>query len=322
MGLACPITGFMAAKLAITTTLDGDDLVKALSAAAVTLGVAEGVLTRLQKAVLLPQPDPPEGPWPDPRQQQIEDWATAYAETAVQSWLNDQTAWIRLNWATSPDQIPPRRTMPADWWIFALGLVALPLLLQQGVSWRVATTWVAQAAPGTVPRAPTGTRPLPPSRLRPVIEDIQTRVERWANTVRDTVETLWTGARRIGLTAKEVLHGVTNHFTGWSQDFSRLVRTEVAAGWMNATLATTNALYGTVHVHPDACPACHRLLEGQRFRLLKAKPSDIRAHEQTAFWPDKWLLNWDRQPADWVPAIPQHANCRCALRIEKSRKKG
>ncbi|MDA8206577.1 MAG: hypothetical protein M0Z36_10950 [Thermaerobacter sp.] len=313
----------MAARLAIESTLDGEDLAKALSATAVELGVADAVLSRLQKAVLLPQSDPPEGPWPDPRQQQIEDWATTYAETAVQSWLNDQTAWIRLNWGSQSLALPPQTGLGGVWWGLALGLGCLPLLLQQGVSWRQATAWVDGAAPGVIPPWPTTPRTRIPYDLRPILDDIQARATRWATAVADAVATTLTGGRRAGVGTREILTGLRTHFTGWSQDFSRLVRTEVAAGWMNATLATTTALYGTVHVHPDACPACHRLLEGQRFRLLKEKPADIGEYEGTAFWPDKWLLNWDRKPADWVPAIPLHPMCRCRLVPEKSlRKKG
>ncbi len=317
----------MAARLAVETTLSGADLAKALSATALELGVADGVLRRLQKAVLAPLPEPPEGPWPDPRQQQIEDWVTGHAEAAVQEWVDGQVRWVHLNWTPEPLQLPPPTRMHAPWWMLALGLVALPVLVQQGASWRVATDWVEGVAPGTFPRWPSTPIPMPrtltPKRLRPIIEDIAARMERWADTIADVTRTVWTQGRRLGQTAQEVQQGLRAHFTGWSQDFGRLIRTEVAAGWQNATLATTDALYGTIRVHPDACPECHRLLEGQRFRLFKHVPEDRAAWEHTAFWPDKWLLNWDRPKEDWLPAIPQHASCRCTLRVEKSpRKKG
>lgn len=317
----------MAARLAVETTLTGDALAKALSATACELGVAEAVMRRLQKAVLTKLPDPPEGPWPDPRQQQMEDWVLARVESPLQQWVDGQVGWVQFNWVGSPTATPPATRFHAPWWLLALGLAALPVLVQQGASWPVATQWLDGVPTGALPPWPPTPRPMPrglgPETLRPIVEDIVARMERWADAIADTAHTVWTQGRRAGQTAKEVQKGLQEHFTDWSQDFGRLVRTEVAAGWQNATLATTDALYGTVRVHPDACPECHRLLEGQRFRLFKHMPDDRADWEHTAFWPDKWLLNWDRPKSDWVPAIPLHPQCRCILVPEKTpRKKG
>ncbi len=315
----------MASKLSLTSTLTEEELAKALAVAAIHYGVAEAVQRRLTKAHALAHiPDPVEGPWPDPRQQPIEDWATALAEGAVQEWVDGQMRWARWNWTPEPLQIPPPSRLRDVWWLLALGLVGLPLLVQLDVSMTAGAAWLDGVGPAWADNHPGRLPPLPRGQWPPsswdALQDIATRLTRWADQLTGTVREGWAQGRRLGMTAKEARRGIAEHFTGWSQDFARLVRTELAASWHNATLATTTAEYGIVKAIPGACPDCVRLLEGKTFRLYKSRPANAQAEALTAFWPDKWLENWSQPKSAWVPAIPLHPNCRHHL--TPLRKKG
>ncbi len=305
----------MAARLSIAHSLTDAELAQVLAETAWQSGVADAVQQRLAKAqALVHMPNPPEGPWPDARQQPIEDWATALAEGAIQEWVNGQARWVTLHWMPEPLQIPPQTPIRDVWWLLALGLVGLPLVMQSGVSLGTSLAWLNGIGPSFTGSAVTALPPLPrghwPSSAKNTVQDIATRLTHWAEQIAETVQETWTQGRRVGQTAKEVTQGVRDHFTGWSQDFARLTRTELAAAWQNATLATTTAEYGIVKAISGACPDCVRLLEGQTFRLYKSRPANADAEAMTAFWPDKWLENWNKPKSAWIPAIPQHPSCR------------
>lgn len=259
---------------------------------------------------------PTDGPWDLPAMQTLEDTAAQWAYAAADQALTDQWAWVQQYWGgTTLPPLPPPRW---DWspWALALLVVLGPRLVTVGVSAGAAIPWVESQPQGRIPATGPGDVTWPRrmrERLQNTVADVQERLAAWAREISDTTATAMTGAKRAGLTLEKLHAGLTDHFTDWGQDLQRLVQTELSAARTDAILETATAARAIVRTHPRACPTCHAAFDGKTFRILKHAPEKPEDHAQTALWPGKWTLNWDKKPADQWPAVPRHPRCRCRV---------
>jgi hypothetical protein len=248
--------------------------------------------------------------------QTLEDTAAQWAYAAADQAVSDHWAWVQQYWggATLPP-LPPVR-WAWDPWALALLVVLGPRLVTAGVPATTVTPWIAAQGSGRMPaHAPgdvTWSRPMR-EYLQNTVGDVQARLDAWAQDIRQTVMTGVTGAKRAGLTLAILRQGLADHFTGWGQDLQRLVQTELSAARAEAILETARADEVRVVTQPGACAVCHAAFDGRVFRLLKTAPTTPAAQAQTALWPGKWTLNWNRRPADQWPAVPRHPRCRCRV---------
>lgn len=259
---------------------------------------------------------PSDGPWDLPAMQTVEDTAAAWAYGAATQALDQQWAWVRRYWSDATLPPVPRLSWHWEPWTLALLMVLGPRLVTVGLPADQVIPWVEQQTPGRIPRqGPDGT--AWPRRIReataPIVADVTARVESWAQDVMDRLTTLITGAKRAGLTAAKLREGIAEHFTGWGQDLQRLVQTELSAARADAMLETAVEAWAIVQTQPTACKTCHAAFDGQTFRILTHPPDTPADHAQTALWPGKWTLNWDKKAADQWPAVPRHPRCRCRV---------
>ncbi|NMP20754.1 hypothetical protein [Sulfobacillus harzensis] len=268
---------------------------------------------------------PTEGPWDLPAMQTLEDTAAQWAYAAADHALTDQWAWVQQYWggATLPPMPPPRWQWSP--WALALLLVLGPRLVTGGVPTATVMSWVEAQPAATIPRrGPDGTAWGKTRRqhLERTVADVHARLQAWAQDVTDTVTTVITGAKRAGLTLTKLREGLAHHFTDWGQDLQRLVQTELSAARTDAILETATEAWALVRTHPNACASCHAAFDGKTFRILKQAPDHPAKHAETALWPGKWTLNWDKKPAEQWPAVPQHPRCRCRVVPQKTKPQG
>ena len=259
---------------------------------------------------------PAEGPWDLAGMQTLEDTAAQWGFTAAQTMVTTQWDWVQQYWGGTV--LPPAPPVRWEWepWAVALLVVLGPRALTAGMAVRPTLHWVQTIPAGRMPRQTPDHQRIPQPIRRQwhrIVQDVAARVQVWQQTVTDQVTTTMTGAWRAGLTLAKLREGLAAHFTGWGQEWERLIQTELSAARADALLETTRATWGVVQTHPDACSVCHRMFDGKTFRLLKTAPADSAAQALMALWPGKWTQNWDKKTRDQWPALPQHPRCRCRV---------
>lgn len=266
---------------------------------------------------------PTEGPWDLPAMQTLEDTAAQWAYAAADQTLTDQWAWVQQYWGGATLPPVPRPRWHWSPWALALLLVLGPRLVAVGASVHTVIPWVEAQPRGRLSATGPGDVTWPRrvrDHLQNTVADVRARLETWAQDVSDTVTTVVTGAKRAGLTLEQLHAGLTEHFTGWGQDLERLVQTELSAARTDALLETATGTWAIVQTHPNACKSCHAAFDGKTFRIVKTVPDHPEDQAQTALWPGKWTLNWDKKPADQWPAVPRHPRCRCRVIPQKEKR--
>lgn len=260
----------------------------------------------------------PEGTWPDPNLQGLEDTIISRASVSASAWL--LRLWLLLQGSvrtrdedTFDDLLEASEDDPID-----VDDVANQITRAQEIARRRVERSKTLPDKGDWIDVPS---PPPPHRVSVPKPDktaewlarqsSASKMREWASGMREDVRWQVVQAIREGLNPSQLAERLEGRWERYGQNFQMIAVTEMSLAYNNATLSLLGDDYVVVPPIGDdrVCKSCKRWLEGKVFWVAPAPIEDATKQENEQYvWVGK--SNIGRKEADWIPCIPLHPRCR------------